>query len=92
MKPDVKTAMEDLIKEARQRLPLRHSFNNNCEGRCEECPFKLLEYLDMDLSNWEEKLKKGDKPNIDDLYILANDCKRIRDILEKQGLLKNEAL
>ncbi|MDE2214373.1 MAG: hypothetical protein KGJ95_03545 [Candidatus Omnitrophica bacterium] len=88
MKPDVKTAMEDLIKDARGKIPFNLSFSGNCEGRCEECPYKLLEYLDMDLCSWENRLKKGEIPSAANLYALASDCKRIYAILLKQGLVQ----
>ena len=80
--------MENLIKEARKKIPFNLSFSGNCEGRCEECPYKLLEYLDMDLCNWEFRLKKGDVPGIGNVYALASDCKRIYAILLKQGFVK----
>ncbi len=92
MKPTTKVAMENLIKEARERIPFHLTFSGNCEGRCEECPFKLLEYLDMDLCNWESRLKKGEVPSAADLYALASDCKRIYSILSKQGIVEELCL
>ena len=89
MKPDVKTAMANLIKEARERLPFYFHFESDCEGRCEECPFKLMEFLDMDLSDWEYKLKRGYTPNLDDIHRLGQDCKEIHNLLLKKGFLKN---
>lgn len=87
MKSDVKTAMEDLIKQAREKMPFHLSFSGNCEGRCDECPFKLLEYLDMDLSNWEYKLQHGGVPTLGDVHALAKECKDVYAILQKQGLV-----
>ncbi|MDE2222793.1 MAG: hypothetical protein KGK03_06960 [Candidatus Omnitrophica bacterium] len=87
MKPDVKTAMENLIRQARQTIPFNLSFSGNCEGRCEECPYKLLEYLDMDLANWEYRLKKGDIPTLGELHVLGSNCKDVYAILIKQGLI-----
>lgn len=88
MKPDTKTAMGNLIKEAREIIPFQLSFSGNCVGRCDECPFKLLEYLDVELSVWESRLKKGEIPTIGALHTLGKECKEIYDILDKQGLLK----
>jgi hypothetical protein len=87
MKPDVKTAMENLIKEARATIPFKLSFSGNCEGRCDECPEKLMEYLDIDLLNWEDKLKKGIVPTITDLQILARQCKETYAVLQKRGYI-----
>lgn len=92
MKPGVKTAMENLIKEARARLPFDFSFESHCEGRCEECPFKLMEFLDTDLSDWEYRLRRGNTPNHDDVQRLARDCKEIYAILHKKGFIKESLL
>lgn len=80
--------MEILVKEAREKIPFNLSFAGNCEGRCDECPFKLLEYLDIDLSNWESRLKRGDIPNLGDVHALARECKEIYSILQNNGLIK----
>ncbi|MCB1073666.1 MAG: hypothetical protein H6756_02955 [Candidatus Omnitrophica bacterium] len=89
MKPDVKTAMESLIKEARDKLPFDFPFESYCEGRCEECPFKLMEFLDMDLSDWKDRLQRGETPTLNDLHRLGRDCKEIHDILQKKGFIKD---
>ncbi len=86
MKPNTKTAMENLIKEARAKMPFNLSFDGNCEGRCDECPFKLLEYLDTGLSNWEFRLKRGDVPTLGDVHTLGRECREIYEILQKKDL------
>ncbi|MCR4336759.1 MAG: hypothetical protein NUV91_03010 [Candidatus Omnitrophica bacterium] len=88
MKPDTKTAMESLIKEAREKIPFNLSFDGHCEGRCDECPEKLLEFLDIDLSDWESRLKRGDLPSIGDVHSLGRQCKEIYVILQERELLK----
>lgn len=92
MKPDVKAAMENLIKEAREKLPFNYPFESECEGRCEECPFKLMEFLDIDLCDWEDRLKREETPTLTDLHRLGRDCKEIHDILLKQGFIKDESI
>ena len=87
MEPDVKTAMENLIKEVRSKISFKLSFSGNCEGRCEECPEKLLEYLDIDLLNWEDKLKKGQNPTLTDLERLGRECLETYKILQKHGVV-----
>jgi len=87
MKPDVKIAMAYLIKEARDKIPFHLSFDGNCEGRCDECPFKLMEFLDTELSDWEYRLKRGDTPNLGDVHRLARDCKEIYNLLVKKGFI-----
>ena len=80
--------MENLIKEARGKIPFNLSFDGYCEGRCDECPEKLLEFLDINLLNWESRLKRGDVPNLGDVHALARDCEEVYAILEKKGLVK----
>ena len=87
-KSDTKTAMGDLIKEARAKIPFDLSFDGFCEGRCDECPEKLLEFLDINLSDWESKLKNGIIPSLGDVHTLARDCKEVYSILVKKGLVK----
>jgi hypothetical protein len=89
MKPGTKTAMKNIIGEAREKIPFNLSFDGNCEGRCDECPFKLLELLDMDLSNWEFRLKRGDIPNLGDVHTLGRSCKDVYALLQTKGLVKN---
>ncbi|MFN8613084.1 MAG: hypothetical protein U0931_36440 [Vulcanimicrobiota bacterium] len=86
MKPDTKTAVANLVREAREKLPFQLSFDGHCEGRCEECAFKLLEFLDMDLSYWEHRLRRGDTPSLGDVHTLAQDCLRVYEIVCAQGL------
>jgi len=88
VKPDTKVAMENLIREARKEIPFNLSFDGHCEGRCDECPEKLLEFLDIDLSGWESRLNNGDIPNLGDVHTLARDCKEIYAILRKKGFIK----
>jgi hypothetical protein len=87
MKPNTKVAMEKLIKEARQKIPFNLSLDGNCEGRCDECPFKLLEFLDIELSDWESRLKRGDIPNLGDVHTMGRSCQEIYDILQNKGFV-----
>lgn len=86
VKPDPKTAMENLIREARKRLPFGMSFDGHCEGRCDECPEKLLEFLDMTLCDWEARLRNGIAPTLGELHELGRECREVHDILQKKGV------
>lgn len=87
-KPNTTAAMANLIREAREKIPFQLSFDGHCEGRCDECPEKLLEFLDMDLSGWESRLKRGEVPNLGDVHTLAEACKEVYSILQKKGFVK----
>jgi len=88
-KPNTRAAMANLICEARKRLPFDLSFAGNCEGRCDECPFKLLEFLDMGLSHWESRLERGDTPNLGDVHRLGAECQEVHAILSAQNLVRD---
>jgi len=88
MKPTVKVAMSNLIVEARKRIPFSLSLSSDCEGRCDVCPYKRLEWLDVELGDWENRLKRGDIPSLGDLEILARNCREVYSILQKEGYIK----
>jgi len=92
MKPNTKIAMENLIKEAREKIPFNLSMDGNCEGRCDVCPFKLLEFLDIALCSWESRLKRGEIPNLGDVHSLGRQCKELHAILIEKGFIKIEGL
>lgn len=80
--------MFNLLREARARLPFQLSFDGYCEGRCLECPFKLLEFLDADLSDWEHRLQRGDAPTLGELHSLGRDCQEVYLVLQREGLIQ----
>ena len=80
--------MANLIQEARQKIPFNLSLDGNCEGRCDECAFKRLEWLDIELGDWEDRLRRGDVPPLKDLEFLAKNCKEVYAILQKEGFIK----
>lgn len=86
-KPDTRTALANLMSQAREKLPFHLSFSGNCEGRCHECPAKLLEVLDTELAWWELRLQRGVVPSLGDVHRLARDCQEIHASLEGQGLV-----
>ena len=90
MKPNTKTAVASLVREAREKLPFQLSFDGCCEGRCEDCAFKLLEFLDMELTYWDHRLRRGDTPSLRDVHALAHDCLRVYEVVRAQGLASDE--
>ena len=87
MKPSTTQAMFDLINQIRSTLPLDQSENIACTGQCKICPEKLVEYISMELENWEYRLKTGDIPNFKDLSKLEKSGQKIYTALEKKGLI-----
>jgi len=87
MKPTTTTAIKVLIEQAREKIPFGLSFDGNCEGRCDECPEKFMEFLDVNLNDWELRLGKGYIPDLGDVETLARDCKMVYRILQKRELI-----
>ena len=87
MKPDAPTAMRQLIVQVRHSLPFDAPESQTCQGPCEGCSMKLLDYLDAELLAWEQRLDEGEKPGLAELSRLAKTSRRIHRVLEKNGLL-----
>jgi hypothetical protein len=86
MKPDTRTAMRQLIAEARTQMPLTQPGMTECPDSCTGCSVKLLEYLAMELEGWEERLDAGEKPRLGDISQLARTCRKIYRVLQKNGV------
>lgn len=87
MKPRADQAMAELINRARREIPFKMSFDGFCVGRCDECPEKLLEFLDVELSEWEYRLQNGAMPKLGDVTTVAVHCKKVFEVLEENGLV-----
>lgn len=89
MKPKPKTpqAMQQLIQQIRLALPFEAPQAYICNGVCKGCSLKLLDYLESELSGWQDRLENGEVPCLADLQKLAKSSKKIYKILEKNGLL-----
>ena len=80
--------MRQLIAEVRHTLPFDLPEARVCEGPCEGCSMKLLDYLEGELDDWEQRLNAGEKPGLAELSRLAKTSQRIYGVLEKNGLLQ----
>ncbi len=87
MKPDVSTAMRNLIREVRQTLPFDLTEEQMCTGPCDGCSMKLLGYLESELEHWEQRLAEDEKPGLAELSKLAKSCRKVHAIVRKNGLL-----
>jgi hypothetical protein len=85
-KPDTRNAMYDLIRQVRTAVPFDMPVADICVDDCYGCPKKLLEYLDMELDDWQQKLDDGNIPNFGDLNALAKRSKKITTALKKNGI------
>ena len=88
MKPDTSTAMQNLIDEVRATMPFDAGEAQLCADSCNGCSLKLLEFLDMELLDWEQKLQDGVEPSFGDIHKMGKTCKKIYMILKKNGLVE----
>ncbi len=86
-KPDPRTAMQNLISEIRNTLPFDMPVAELCSGICRGCSKKLLDYLDMELAEWEDRLAAGDIPSLGDINQLASSSQKIYKVLQRNGLV-----
>ena len=88
-KPDTRTAMQALINEVRQTIPFDTPEAVMCsdDSSCQGCSLKLLEFLSMELDNWQQKLEDGEVPNFGDLQKLGKSSRAVYKVLEKNGLV-----
>jgi hypothetical protein len=87
MKPDVNTAMQQLIIDVREAFPFAMPEAELCAGKCVGCPKKLLEIVDTELCDWESKLAQGEQPTFGDLHRLGKLCKNIHRGLKRNNLV-----
>lgn len=88
-KPDTQTAMSNLINQVRQTIPFDSPESDLCADseNCQGCSLKLLEYLDMELSDWQLKLEMGYKPNFEELSKLGRTSQKVFTALQRNGLV-----
>jgi hypothetical protein len=87
VKPDTRTAMGDLIRQVREAIPFDTPTDILCTGICHGCSVKLLEYLDLELTEWEYRLEEGEQPTFGDLDRLAKTSRKVYRVLQKNGLV-----
>ena len=87
MKPDRQTAMYNLIRQVRLLFPFEAPEAQICGGGCNGCSLKLLEYLDMELEQWQSRLDEGYCPDFGEISRLTVICKKIHRVLKKNALI-----
>ena len=88
MKPKTPVVMLDLIQQVRSIFPFAMTKEELCAGTCSYgCPHKLLEYIDMEFTEWELRIKNGDIPNFGNIQKVSNTSKKIYTILKKNNLV-----
>lgn len=81
--------MQKLINEVRQTIPFDSPETVICadDTNCQGCSVKLLEYLSMELGNWQQQLDDGVVPDFGDLNKLGKSSRAVYKVLQKNGLV-----
>ena len=87
MKPKTPAAMQQLIQQVREILPFEMPEAYLCDGVCKGCSLKLLDYLDLELMDWEDRLQKGEIPDLADIQRVAKTSRKIHRVLDRSGVL-----
>ena len=79
--------MQQLINEVKQHIPFERPLADICSDDCNGCSMKLLEFLDMELIDWQRRLDAHDVPTLGDIKRLETTSKKIYKILQRNGLV-----
>jgi hypothetical protein len=90
MKPKTPVVMLDLIQQVRSVFPFAMTKEELCAETCSYgCPQKLLEYIDMEFTDWEQRISNGEIPCFGDIQKVSKSSKKIYTILKKNNLVEN---
>ena len=87
MKPDTTTAMRGLIAQIKTTLPLDGVVSGFCSDTCSGCSLKLVDFLALEIDEWEYKISQLIVPNFKDIDRLAKMATKIRAVLIQNKLL-----
>ena len=87
MKPDVASAMLQLIAKIRVTFPFDRAETQICAGPCQGCSLKLLGYLESELDDWESRITDGERPGLAELSQLLRTSRKVERILQKAQLM-----
>jgi hypothetical protein len=90
IKAKTDVVMSRIIQQIREKFPFSMSDQELCTGICYGCPKKLLEYIDMESTEWQQRLENGEVPNFQDIEKITKVSRKIFRILEKNDLVSSE--
>ncbi|MFA0813122.1 hypothetical protein [Microbulbifer epialgicus] len=86
-KPNTCTAIRQIIQQVRETLPFTMPAAELCAGPCKGCAKKLLELLDGEIMDWEQRLDSGEIPTLGDVNKFGRLCQKIHKAIENNGLI-----
>lgn len=92
MKPRTDVVMSDIIHKIKEAFPFDMGEEELCGETCTHgCALKLLEYMYMEITEWEERLENGEIPSLKDIQKITKTSKKIYKVLEKNNLVDQNA-
>ena len=83
-KPTARIAMQAMIGNIKDKIPLDLEEAQMCQGECLGCSKKMLEMLDTEISYWQYS---DTEPGLKDLKNLQNISERTYKILKRNRLV-----
>jgi len=87
MKPNTVLAMHNLIKQIKSSILFDLDKTDACPDSCRGCSVKLVDFLEVEIEDWEFRLVCNETPNFKDLDKLAKTAKKVRRVLINNGLI-----
>lgn len=88
MKPKTTVVMKNIIQQIRTDFPFKMTEQELCASTCScGCPIKLLEYMDLEITEWEQRLEDGVIPNFKDIQKLSKSGNKIYKALKNNNLV-----
>ena len=80
--------MYDIINKIKEAFPFTLGEDEICGDSCSYgCAKNLLEYLYMEVTDWEQRLEDGEIPTLKDIQKMTKTSKKIYKALEKNNLV-----
>ncbi len=87
MKPNTTDAMRELIAQIKNTLPFDSVDPDFCSDACSGCSLKLIDFLSIEIDDWEHRLDQKEVPNLSDIKKLGKMAKKIHTVLIKNNLI-----
>lgn len=80
--------MYEIIQAIKETFPFALTEQELCADTCSDgCPKILLEYIQMEISEWECRLSNGEIPTFGDVEKMMKTGRKILNVLEKNQLV-----
>ena len=91
MKPKTNVVMVNMIEQVRDSFPFDISEEELCAETCSHgCPKKLMEYMQLEITEWEQRLEEGETPSFCDIQQFSKTGRKIYRVLEKNDLVNGD--